>query len=357
MIYLNQIGNRLPTLVIGGNFVATIYDIAKLCNVSTATVSRVLSGSDHPIHPDTREKILKAAKELNYRPNTIAKSLASGKTRTIALFVPTIANDFYTQIAEAMEDGLNDAGYITYLCNTKRCILKETEYVNNIITRRVDGVIFSPTRVKPEDNVKNQKNIEELRRHNIAIVAFGSRFDGVSQVSVDTYRGSYEATKYLISLGHRRIGFIDGLTAGTSGNRRKGYMAALKSESIDIDETLIMDGNLKMEGGYKNAIEMLNMNEPPTAIFAVNNLMAIGVLKAARDMDVEVPEKLSVIGFDDSILSELIEPSLTVVRQPLNDMGNTAVKLLLDQLDGKKDVCSIKLEPTLIKRDSCSRVY
>ena len=293
---------------------ATIYDIAKQCNVSTATVSRVLSGSDHPIHPDTRERILKAAKELNYRPNTIAKSLASGKTCTVALFVPTIANDFYTQIAEAMEDGLNDAGYITYLCNTKRSVIKETEYINDIITRRVDGVIFSPTRVKPEDNIQNQKNIEELRRHNVSVVAFGSRFDDVSQVSVDTYRGAYEATKYLISLGHRRIGFIDGLTAGTSRNRRKGYMDALKAEGICLDETLMMDGNLKMDSGYINAIEMLNMNEPPTAIFAVNNLMAIGVLKAARDMHIIVPRELSVIGFDDSILSELVEPSLTVVN-------------------------------------------
>lgn len=335
---------------------ATIYDIAKICNVSTATVSRVLNDSDHPVHPNTKSKILKAAKELNYRPNSIAKSLASGRTQTIALLVPTISNDYYTQIAESMENELNNAGYIAYLCNTKRSVLRETEYVENLIIRRVDGVIFSPTRIKPEDNVKNLENIEELKRNNIAVVAFGSRFEGVSQVSVDTYKGAYEATKYLISLGHRRIGFIDGLTAGTQGNRRKGYMDALKNSDIDVDNDLIIRGNLDIDSGYKSGFKLLNQSEPPTAIFAVNNLMSIGVLNAAKDMHIKVPNELSVIGFDDSILSKLVEPSLTVVRQPLDRMGAIAVKLLLDELNGIGEIQSVELEPILVERNSCFKV-
>lgn len=335
---------------------ATIYDIAKICNVSTATVSRVLNDSDHPVHPNTKSKILKAAKELNYRPNSIAKSLASGRTQTIALLVPTISNDYYTQIAESMENELNNAGYIAYLCNTKRSVLRETEYVENLIIRRVDGVIFSPTRVKPEDNVKNLENIEELKRNNIAVVAFGSRFEGVSQVSVDTYKGAYEATKYLISLGHRRIGFIDGLTAGTQGNRRKGYMDALKNSDIDVDNDLIIRGNLDIDSGYKSGFKLLNQSKPPTAIFAVNNLMSIGVLNAAKDMHIKVPNELSVIGFDDSILSKLVEPSLTVVRQPLDRMGAIAVKLLLDELNGIGEIQSVELEPILVERNSCFKV-
>lgn len=335
---------------------ATIYDIAKICNVSTATVSRVLNDSDHPVHPNTKSKILKAAKELNYRPNSIAKSLASGRTQTIALLVPTISNDYYTQIAESMENELNNAGYIAYLCNTKRSVLRETEYVENLIIRRVDGVIFSPTRIKPEDNVKNLENIEELKRNNIAVVAFGSRFEGVSQVSVDTYKGAYEATKYLISLGHRRIGFIDGLTAGTQGNRRKGYMDALKNSDIDVDNDLIIRGNLDIDSGYKSGFKLLNQSKPPTAIFAVNNLMSIGVLNAAKDMHIKVPNELSVIGFDDSILSKLVEPSLTVVRQPLDRMGAIAVKLLLDELNGIGEIQSVELEPILVERNSCFKV-
>ena len=336
---------------------ATIYDIAKLCKVSTATVSRALNGSDHPINPQTREKILNIAKELNYRPNTIARSLASGKTRTIALLIPTITNDFYTQIAEAMEDGLTNAGYITYLCNTRRSIVKETEYINDIITRRVDGVIFSPTRVKPEDNLQNQKNIEDLLKYGVQVVAFGSRFSDISQVSVDTYKGAYEAIRYLISLGHRKIGFLDGLLAGTSKNRRKGYLDALKSEGIVHDERFILDGDLTLESGYKNARRLLKLPDAPTAIFAVNNLMAVGVLKAARDLGIDVPKRLSVIGFDDSILSELIEPSLTVVKQPLVDMGIIAKELLLDQLNGNHAFKTIKLEPALLKRNSCYYAY
>lgn len=335
---------------------ATIYDIAKICNVSTATVSRVLNGSTHPIHPDTRAKILKTANKLNYHPNSIAKSLASGRTQTIALLIPTIANDYYTQIAEAMENELNDAGYIAYLCNTKRSVLRETEYINNLIARRVDGVIFSPTRIKPEDNIKNLENIEELRENGIAIVAFGSRFKDISQVSVNTYKGAYEATSYLISLGHRRIGFIDGLTAGTRSNRRRGYIDALKNSGINVDDALMVRGSLDMDSGYKNGLKLLNTARPPTAIFVVNNLMAIGVLKAAKNMNIKVPEKLSVIGFDDSILSRLIEPSLTVIRQPLEEMGAIASRLLLDELNGTGKIQSIELEPSLVERESCSEV-
>ncbi len=337
----------------GVEALATIYDIAKKAGVSTATVSRVINGVPYPIREETRKKILEVARELNYRPNTIAKSLAQGKTYTIALLIPKITNDFYTQLAEVIEEKLEQKGYNTYLCNTRRSIEKESRYVDSLIARRVDGVIFSPTRVKPEDNDVNRRNVEELKKNGIAVVAFGSRFEGVSQVYINTYNGALKATRYLTSLGHKRIGFIDGLTAGTRRSRRRGYLKGLEEAGILVDPNLIVSGDLELKSGYECTKRLLQQNPPPTAIIAVNNLMAIGALKAAEDMGVRVPDDLSVIGFDDSLMSEVVKPSLTVVKQPLKDIANEAARLLINQLHGDKKIETIELEPQLIVRDSC----
>lgn len=332
---------------------ATIYDIAKKAGVSTATVSRVINGSNHPIKEETRQKILQIARELNYRPNAIAKSLAGGKSYTVALLIPSITNDFYTQICEVIEEKLEEKGYHTYLCNTRRSVEKESRYVESLIARQVDGVIFSPTRVKPEDNQVNLDNIDKLKKHGIAVVAFGSQFKGVSQIYINTYQGALDATRYLISLGHKRIGFIDGLKAGTRKSRRRGYIKALEEFQIEFDPSLVAEGNLEIEDGYSCTLKLLGLKQPPTAILAVNNLMAVGALKAAKDLGLDVPEDLSVIGFDDSMLSKVVDPSLTVIKQPLKEIGEAAVKLLMDQLEGNKIHDTIQLQTRMITRESC----
>ncbi|MFY9176774.1 MAG: LacI family DNA-binding transcriptional regulator [Caldicoprobacterales bacterium] len=332
---------------------ATIYDIAKKAGVSTATVSRVINGVNHPIKEETRQRILQIAQELNYRPNAIAKSLAGGKSHTIALLIPSITNDFYTQICEVIEEKLEEKGYHTYLCNTRRNVEKESRYVESLIARQVDGVIFSPTRVKPQDNQVNLDNIDKLRKNGIAVVAFGSQFKGVSQIYINTYKGAFDATRYLISLGHKRIGFIDGLSAGTRKSRRRGYIKALEESGIGFDPWLVTAGNLQMEDGYACAYKLLSLENPPTAILAANNLMAIGVLKAARDKGLNVPGNLSVIGFDDSLLSKVVDPSLTVIKQPLKEIGEAAVNLLMNQLEGNQKHETIQLETRIVRRQSC----
>ncbi|NLN40863.1 MAG: LacI family transcriptional regulator [Clostridiales bacterium] len=332
---------------------ATIYDIAKKAGVSTATVSRVLNGVNHPIKEETKQRILQIARELDYRPNVIAKSLAGGKSHTIALIIPSITNDFYTQICEVIEEKLEQKGYHTYLCNTRRSVEKESRYIESLIARKVDGVIFSPTRVKPEDNHVNLKNIEKLKKHGIAVVAFGSQFKGVSQIYINTYQGAFDATSYLINLGHKRISFIDGLSAGTRKSRRRGYIKALEEAQINFDPSLVTAGNLRMEDGYSCTLELLKLKNPPTAILAANNLMAIGALKAARDKGLHVPGDLSVIGFDDSLLSMVVDPTLTVIKQPLKEIGEAAFKLLINQLEGKQKLETIQLNTYIIKRESC----
>lgn len=333
----------------------TIYDIAERAGVSTATVSRVINGVDHPIKEETRQRILQIARELNYRPNTIAKSLAGGKSYTIALLIPSITNDFYTQISEVIEEKLEKRGYCTYLCNTRRNVEKESRYVKNLIARKVDGVIFSPTRVKPKDNLVNIRNIDELRKNGIAVVAFGSRFRDVSQLYINTHQGAFEATRYLIQLGHRRIGFIDGLMAGTRRSRRRGYIKSLKESQIKYDPGLVEAGDLGLEDGYSCTLNLLRKIDPPTAILVSNNLMAIGALKAIKDQGLKVPRDLSVIGFDDSLLSEVMDPSLTVVKQPLQEIGQAAVRLLMNQLEGNQNPETIQLKTRLVIRQSCGK--
>lgn len=332
---------------------ATIYDIAKKAGVSTATVSRVINGVKHPIKEETRQKILEVAHELNYHPNTIAKSLAGGKSYTIALLIPSITNNFYTQICEVIEEKLEEKGYYTYLCNTRRNVEKESRYVDSLIARKVDGVIFSPTRMKPEDNQVNLRNIEKLKENEIAVVAFGSQFHGINQLFIDTYQGAFEATRYLMDLGHKRIGFIDGLMAGTRRSRRRGYIKALKESQIIPDSELMAAGNLSMDDGYSCTLGLLKKQNPPTAILAANNLMAIGALKAARDDGRDVPGDLSVIGFDDSLLSKVVDPSLTVIKQPLQEIGEAAIKLLMNQLEGNKKPETVKLHTRIVLRESC----
>lgn len=332
---------------------ATIYDISKRAGVSAATVSRVLSGAAHPVKEETRQRILETAKALNYRPNTIARSLANRRTYTVALLIPSITHDFYTQLAEVTEAQLEAKGYSTYLCNTMRSAEKETRYVENLIKRRVDGVIFSPARMKPEDNAVNARNIQELIHHRIAVAAFGSHFQGVGQVYINTYGGMLQAVRCLLSFGHRRIGFIDGLPAGTRRRRLAGYAAGLSEAGIPLDEALIVSGDLGMDSGKDCAIQLLSRSQPPTALIAANNPMAIGAVRAVRDAGRSVPGDVSVIGFDDSPMSEIMDPPLSVVRQPLREIGEAAAGLLVRQMEGLGGLERVELEPSLILRGSC----
>ncbi len=331
----------------------TIYDIARKLGLSAATVSRVVNGVDHPVSERTRRRILDTAGEMGYRPNTIAKSLSRGRTQTIAILLPSITNDFYTQFVDVVENKISGAGYSTFLCNTHRDISRETAWIGTLIERRVDGVVFCPTRVKPGDNAQNLNNVRELSRHGVPVVAIGSHFGAVSQVYVDTYEGSREAVEYLLTLGHRRIGFIDGLSAGTSRRRFRGYADALKKHGITPDPLFQVHGDLSFESGRQCALRLLR-EASPSAVFAVNNNMAVGVLEAAREQKIQVPGQLSVIGFDDSPVSQMVYPRLTVVRQPLEEIGKAVLGLLSEAIEGKNAPRVIRLKPQLIRRDSCA---
>lgn len=332
---------------------ATIYDIAKKLNLSTATVSRVLGGANHPVSEKTKARILDAAREMDYRPNSIAKSLSRGRTQTVAILLPSITNDFYTQFVDIIDNHITKAGYSTFLCNTHRDIGRETAFVAKLIEQHVDGVIFSPTRMKREDNAQNLRNIGQLCAKKVPLVAIGSHFEGVSRVYVDTYEGAKMAVTYFLALGHRKIGFIDGRPAGTSRRRFRGYEAALRENGVTPCAEWVRHGELTYESGVRCA-ESLLRGPQPTAILAVNNQMAVGALTAARRMGLSVPEELSVIGFDDSPVSELVFPPLTVVRQPLEAIGGHVERMLIAAIEngGRPEI--VRLLPELVHRGSCA---
>ncbi len=334
---------------------ATIYDIAKEAGVSAATVSRVLAGSNHSVREETRKRILNLADEMGYRPNTIAKSLTKKTTKTVALLVPSITNFFYTQIADVICDLLAEEGYSVFLCNTKRQIEKECQHIETLIERRVDGVIFSSTRTKPEDNMINQQNIDKLKKYGISTVAFGSHFKNTSQVYINTYRGAFEATEHLIGLGHRRIGFIDGLAVGTRQSRRRGWRDALSAHSLPVLDELVASGNLEVDGGAAAADALWQSSEPPTALVVANHLMALGAMGELKARGYTVGEDVSVVGFDDSEISALVDPPLSVVRQPTEEVARAASQLLLKQLAGDGELELVELETKLIIRASTAR--
>lgn len=332
---------------------ATIYDIAKTLGLSAATVSRVLNGVDHPVSEKTKKRIIETARAMDYRPNSIARSLTKGTSNTIAILIPSITNDFYTQFVDRIENDVSEAGYSAFLCNTHRDIAREELFVGRLLERRVDGVVFCPTRVRAEDNAKNLEHVAKLTDGGVPVVAIGGHFDGVRRVYVDTCEGARMATNYLISLGHRSIGFIDGLAAGTSRRRYRGYEQALHNAGLEPQPALVRHGDLTFESGARCAEELLKTVRP-TAILAVNNMMAVGVLAAARRLGLRVPEELSVIGFDDSPVSELVFPRLTVVRQPLEEIGASVKRLLTDAITKKPGDESVCLLPKMLLRDSCA---
>ena len=332
----------------------TIYDVAKTAGVSAATASRILRGVDHPARPETIERVLRAAKELHYRPNAIARSLVAGKTHAVALLLPTVMNDYYTQLAARINERSYEDGYLTYLCVTDRKVERETELVRNLLERRVDGVIFSPTRMRPEDNPINIENVQRLAAANMPSVVFGSRFTGTCQVYCDTRTGAREATEYLLSLGHTRIGFIDGLDAGTQGNRHAGYARAHDERGTKVLPELYRQGGLTFTGGMNATRELLSLPEPPTAFLTVNHMMALGAMEACESLGLRIPQDISLIGFDDSPLSAVVKPPLTVVQQSLVQMADAACRLLMRRMEDPGFVETAECACILTKRGSCA---
>lgn len=329
----------------------TIVDIARETGVSYSTVSRVLSGFEF-VRDKTRQRVLEAAQRLGYVANAGARSLAGGRANIIGLLVPGLDNGYIGEIARGIDEELSRVNYDLMLYTTHRQRGKEAMHVRAIANGLTDGLILVVPLVTDY--------LQELQARDFPYVLV-DQSDPSSQsnvVDATNWQGAYEATEYLIQLGHRRIGIITGMLQIASARERlEGYKAALAENAIDFDPELVVQGDFWQPTGHQAASVLLDLDHPPTAIFASNDLSAFGAMQAIRERGLRIPEDVSIIGFDDVPQASLVHPRLTTVRQPLDEMGRTAVRLLLEQIENPSQPARrVTLSTQLIVRDSCQAI-
>lgn len=330
----------------------TIREVAESAGVSYATVSHVINNT-RLVSPETRERVLAAMSKLNYRPNALARSLRQGKTNTIGLVLPDSANPFFAEISRSIEDEAFKQGYSVFLCNTELDTQRELFYVDVLSKKQVDGIIF----VAAGDQADS---LDFLLRQNMPVVMVDRDVPNVEvdAVLTDNQLGGYLATRHLIELGHRRIACIAGPSSITpSAERVIGYRRALEEANLPYEENLVVCGDYHSQSGMEITHAILQMNPRPTAIFALNDLMALGALRAVAEVDCSVPEDLAVVGYDDLELAHFTNPPLTTIAQPKKEIGAQAVNLLVDRMSQRsRPPIRLVLAPELIVRRSTQPV-
>lgn len=325
----------------------TISDVAKAAGVSVATVSRVINGIAN-VSPETTAKVTKAIQELDYRPNLLGRNLRRTKSERILVLLPNISNPFYSEIVKGIEDVANRNGYNIMLCNTDSDIKREKKYIKMLKTRLADGAILMASEISCEE-------LTELAKE-VSMVQCCEYKEGipVSHVSIDNEKAAYKATKHLISLGHRKIAFIGANNQFLSSNlREKGYLRALSDEGIEPNPDYLCYGDYSYKSGLRNMKKLLNLQERPTAVFCVSDVMAIGAIRLAMEENLKIPEDLAVCGFDNIHFSWMFTPSVTTIAQPMYDLGCTAMDALIRIIEGKSsEVIHYFLEYELIIRES-----
>ena len=329
---------------------ATIKDIAQLCGVSYSTVSRALN--DYPLTSrETKQKVLEAARTLGYTPNDVARKLVTRTSDMVGLLVPDISNPYFPDMAKGVTDVLDEAGFHVFLCNVGWKHENERRYRDILIEKRVAGMIVAP------GSDKSGELFEDTR---IPTVFVGSKTASQSSnyVSVDNKKGASLAVEYLLRLGHQKIACVQAKTLNISGHERLcGFKATLEASGVFIpDEYIVTSGKYNLTGGYEASLRLLQLNDPPTAIVAFEDILALGVIEAIGKMGKLVPDDISVIGFDDIIFSELPKINLTSVFQPKYKAGAVAAEILLDKIAKLDDNTPVQviLEPELVVRGTCA---
>lgn len=336
-------------------------DVAERAGVSITTVSHVINKTRY-VSDELTECVYKAMAELDYHPNLVAGSLRSGRTRTIGLIIPDITNQFFSEISRKIEDSGFEHGYSVIVCNTDDNLSKEKSYIDVLMAKQVDGIVFISA---GDESESLKKPIES----NIPIVVADRDIKDINTniVLVDNFNGGYEATKYLIDLGHKSIGFISGPSGVTGSTLRfEGYRKALHEAGLVFDEGMVTQGDYRYQGGG-DAMQILLQKQPhPTAVFASNDMMALGAIRKIFDYGMEVPGDISIIGFDDIPLSQIAYPSLTTMAQPAQEMSAIIMKLLIEDIkyieqhhhknEERPKFQKVILNSKLIERDSCRKI-
>jgi len=330
--------------------VATIRDVARVAGVSVATVSHVVNGT-HYVSPELRQRVVDAIEALNYRPNRLARALSRKAVPLLALVVPDISNPYWSCVARAVQDVVDRHGYSVIVCSTDGLLQREVRFLQSL-SGWISGLILHAYHVTHE-------HIDPYMGEGVAVVIIGDFMAGHEQprtwdhVRGDNEGGAQAAVEHLISLGHRRIAFIQG-PAGTPSSTRRltGFRRALERAGLPVLEELVVPGSYTREAGRTGIERLLAMPEPPTAVFCANDLIALGALEAAQQLGWQVPRDLSIVGFDDIDEAARARPPLTTIRQPPQHLGAVAAELLMERLSGRVEPRHTVLEFSLVVRES-----
>jgi len=328
---------------------ASIYDVANEARVSVFTVSAVVNQKAH-VGKKLRERVEAAIQKLNYRPNLLARSLAKQKTHTIGMIVPDIANPFFPMVVRGAEDAAQKRGYNLLLCNSDDTQEKEESALELLLSKRVDGILL--TKAVNDMSPSLRQTIQEMKIPIVLVMRTAPKISK-DAIITDDYQGAYEAVCHLARAGRKRIGLMGGPMKVSNGKARwQGFHDALDAASLPYDPALVIEGDYRMESGYRGG--HLLLSHRPDGVYVANYMMTVGLLKAAEEMGLRCPEDFGLVSFDDYPWLGIFRPKLTTVELPKYQLGQEAAELLLDRIAGKEGPgVQRKLQPELRVRESC----
>jgi len=330
-------------------------DVARLAGVSVSTVSNVLNNRA-VVSTELATKVRQAMTAIHFSPNRAARGLRTGRTEIVGMVIPDVTNPFYAQVLRGAEDHLTEHGYELMVCNSNRRPELEQRHLNALHAQRVDGMILVPS---------NSYAAREILMRNYSPLVFVDcvPFDSkANAVVIDNVTAAYEATRYLIGLGHRRIAVITAeLTYTSMLDRLEGYHKAMREADIPVRMEYTVKSTTEVTGGYASAMNLFRLDQPPTAIFSLNNRMALGVMRALRELHIPCPGNVSLMTFDDPEWATVVSPTLTVIEQPSYQIGKSAAKILLRLIVSQGDSEAnepevVQLESKLLVRESTGPV-
>jgi LacI family transcriptional regulator len=307
---------------------ANIYDVAQAAGVSISTVSHVLNETRF-VSEETKARVIDAIERLDYHPSSLARALVRQETQTIGLIVPDNINPFFAELARGIENHGFGAGYNVLLCNSDRNPSKEIAYLDMLLSKRVDGVIYMT-------NDNSQERLHRLKERNIPVVVFDREYEGLDTILIDNLQGGVDATNHLLQLGHEQIACIGGPNPRfrTIG-RVRGYETTLADAGIPYRPELMTTGDWTYQSGWEAMRSLMQLSQPPTAVFACNDTMAIGALAFLHEANSSVPEEVSIIGFDNILLSAFTSPPLTTMATPIVELGQQLCQMLLERIQNQ----------------------
>ncbi len=337
----------------------TIYDVAKHCGVSVATVSRIVNNADYPISSELRARVQASVRELKYKPNMLGRYLKSNRTNEVGVIIPNISNFYYPGLISGINDSLIHSGYNVLLCNSYRNPEYEKKQFLSLLQKQVKGIVIS--------TISDDTSwLEEVPTDGVTVVAIEQPLHvPTHRVCFNYYGGGYMAARYLIDMGHRDIAFISApLTYASRRQRLDGFTAGLKESGIDLGQNYLRISDYERDDenayefniGRRLADKLMQLDAPPTAIFCINDMMAVGVIRALQSQGIRVPQDVSVLGFDNMAISEIITPALTTIDQCTREMGARAIELLHKSFeDPTAAVETVHFKPKLVERESVAR--